>query len=101
MFVVYDKIDGHQGCAAGRHGARRRQFFPKQLQQIEAVGINNGPDGKPDTTDDLNLGIVDVKWSLEEYRRRSRTTTLRYVGTLDQNGPLHAQRGRTESEAHR
>ena len=28
--------------------------FPKQYQQFEAVAYNNGPDGKPDTKDDLN-----------------------------------------------
>ena len=60
--------------------------FPKQLQQFEAVGINNGPDGKPDTADDLNLGIVDVKWSLEEYTATFGDDDLQFVGALDQNG---------------
>jgi quinohemoprotein amine dehydrogenase len=60
--------------------------FPKQVQQFEAVGINNGPDGKPDTADDLNLGIVPVKWSLEEYTATFGDDDLQFVGTLDQTG---------------
>jgi len=60
--------------------------FPKQLQQFEADGVNNGPDGKPDTADDLDLGIVDVKWSLEEYTATFGDDDLQYVGTLDQTG---------------
>ena len=54
--------------------------FPKQLQQFEAVGISNGPDGKPDTADDLNLGIVNVKWSLEEYTATFGDDDLQFVG---------------------
>jgi len=60
--------------------------FPKQFQQFEAVGINNGPDGKPDTADDLNLGIVDVKWSVEEYPATWGDDDIQWVGSLDQNG---------------
>jgi quinohemoprotein amine dehydrogenase len=40
--------------------------FPKQFQQFEAVAFANGPDGKPDTKDDVNLGLVDPSWSIEE-----------------------------------
>jgi quinohemoprotein amine dehydrogenase len=60
--------------------------FPKQLQQFEAVGINNGPDGKPDTPDDLSLGPITVKWSLEEYPATFNDDDTQYVGVLDQNG---------------
>src|SRR5262249_1802771 len=41
--------------------------FPKQFQQFEAVAFANGPDGKPDTKDDIDLGLVDPAWSIEEY----------------------------------
>jgi quinohemoprotein amine dehydrogenase len=60
--------------------------FPKQLQQFEAVGINFGSDGKPDTADDLDLGIVNVKWSLEEYPATFGDDDVQFVGALDQNG---------------
>jgi quinohemoprotein amine dehydrogenase len=60
--------------------------FPKQLQQFEAVAFNNGLDGKADTPDDLNLGIVEVKWSLEEYTATFGDDDVQFVGTLDANG---------------
>ena len=41
--------------------------FPKRYQQFEAIAYHNGPDHKPATKDDLELGMVDVAWSLEEY----------------------------------
>ena len=61
-------------------------MFPKQLQQFEAVAIASGPDGKPGTPDDLQLGTVPVKWSLEEYTATFGDDDLKFVGTLDQTG---------------
>jgi quinohemoprotein amine dehydrogenase len=57
--------------------------FPKQLQQFEAVAYQNGPDGKPNTKDDLSLGMVDVAWKLEEYTATFGDDDLAFVGTLD------------------
>jgi quinohemoprotein amine dehydrogenase len=60
--------------------------FPKQLQQFEAVAFHNGADGKPGTADDLNLGLVDVKWSLEEYTATFGDDDLQFVGAIDDKG---------------
>jgi quinohemoprotein amine dehydrogenase len=60
--------------------------FPKQYQQFEAVAYNNGADGKPDTKDDLDLGIVDVAWSLEEYTATFGDDDKEFVGTVDASG---------------
>jgi quinohemoprotein amine dehydrogenase len=57
--------------------------FPKGLARFEAVGFHNGRDGKPDTKDDIALGIVDAKWSLEEYSAVLNDEDLKYVGTID------------------
>jgi quinohemoprotein amine dehydrogenase len=84
--VVYDKIDGVKVLPQAGMARVGGNVFPKQLQQFEAVGINNGPDGKPDTADDLNLGAVTVKWSLEEYPATFGDDDLAFVGALDQNG---------------
>lgn len=84
--VVYDKIDGIKVLPQAGMARVGGNVFPKQFQQFEAVGINNGPDGKPDTADDLHLGLVTVKWSLEEYTAVFGDDDLEYVGTLDQNG---------------
>src|SRR3954471_16147976 len=84
--VVYDKIDGIKVLPQAGMARVGGNVFPKQLQQFEAVGTNNGPDGKPDTADDLNLGFIDVKWSLEEYTATFGDDDLAYVGSLDQAG---------------
>ncbi len=84
--VVYDRIDGLKVNPAAGMARVGGNVFPKQLQQFEAVGINNGLDGKSGTADDLNLGIVSVKWSLEEYPATFGDDDVQFVGTLDQNG---------------
>jgi quinohemoprotein amine dehydrogenase len=84
--VVYDKIDGIKVLPQAGMARVGGNVFPKQLQQFEAVGINNGPDGKPDTADDLNLGLVTVKWSVEEYTATFGDDDAQFVGTLDANG---------------
>jgi len=84
--VVYDKIDGLKVNPAAGMARVGGNVFPKQFQQFEAVGINYGLDGKPDTADDLDLGIVNVKWSLEEYPATFGDDDVQFVGTLDQNG---------------
>jgi quinohemoprotein amine dehydrogenase len=84
--VVYDKIDGIKVLPQAGMARVGGGVFPKQLQQFEAVAMNNGPDGKPDTADDLNLGIVTAKWSLEEYTATFGDDDIQFVGSLDQNG---------------
>lgn len=60
--------------------------FPKQYQQFEAVAYHHGPDGKPDTADDLEIGVVDATWALEEYTATFDDDDLQFVGTLSRDG---------------
>ena len=57
--------------------------FPKALAQFEAWGYSNGPDGRTDTGDDIELGLVDVTWSMEEYAATYDDDDIKFVGTLD------------------
>lgn len=84
--VVYDKVDSLKVMPQAGMARVGGAVFPKQLQQFDAVGIHNGLDGKPDTADDLTLGPMAVKWSLEEYTATFGDDDLQYVGALDQNG---------------
>jgi quinohemoprotein amine dehydrogenase len=84
--VVYDKIDGIKVVPQAGMARVGGNVFPKQLQQFEAVGMHNGPDGKPGTPDDLDLGMVEVKWLVEEYTATFGDDDTQYVGALDQNG---------------
>ncbi|HEY7289220.1 MAG TPA: quinohemoprotein amine dehydrogenase subunit alpha [Vicinamibacterales bacterium] len=86
LLVVYDKIDGIKVLPESGLARVGGAVFPKQVQQFEAVGVNYGPDGKPDTADDLDLGFVNVSWSLEEYPTTFNDDDVQFVGTVDQNG---------------
>lgn len=84
--VVFDKVDAVKVVPQAGMARVGGAVFPKQLAQFEAVGINNGPDGKPGTDDDLNLGLVDVKWSIEEYTATFGDDDAQFVGAIDQHG---------------
>ncbi len=84
--VVYDKIDGIKVKPQAGMARLGGINFPKELQQFEAIAFSNGPDGKPDTKDDLALGPFDVTWSIEEYTATFDDDDKQYVGTLDDNG---------------
>jgi quinohemoprotein amine dehydrogenase len=62
--------------------------FPKQFQQFEAVAYANGPDGKPDTKDDVELGPVDASWGLEEYTATYDDDDKEFVGAIDASSGL-------------
>ena len=84
--VVYDRLDGIKVVPQAGMARVGGAVFPKQLQQFEAVGVHNGPDGKPGTSDDLDLGMVAVKWSVEEYTATFGDDDMQFVGAIDQNG---------------
>jgi quinohemoprotein amine dehydrogenase len=84
--VVYDKIDGLKVVPQAGMARVGGNVFPKQLQQFEAIGISSGPDGKLGTADDLELGLVPVKWSLEEYTATFGDDDVQYVGAVDERG---------------
>lgn len=84
--VVYDKIDAIKVTPRAGMARVGGINFPKQLQQFEAIAYHNGADGKPDTKDDLNLGAVNVTWSIEEYPAVLGDNDRDYVGSIDDGG---------------
>ena len=60
--------------------------LPKQFQQFEARAYHHGPDGEPQTDDDLDLGLADVDWSVEEYAATYGDDDIAFVGSLDDRG---------------
>lgn len=84
--AVYDMIDGLKVLPAWGMARVGANVFPKQLQQFEAVGLNNGADRKAGTADDLTLGMVDVTWRLEEYSATFADDDIQFVGSLDARG---------------
>ena len=84
--VVYEQVDSIRVSPEWGMARLGGEVAPKQLAQFEAFGTSNGPDGEPGTADDLDLGVVEVDWSLEEYSATFNDEDLEYVGTLDDNG---------------
>jgi quinohemoprotein amine dehydrogenase len=86
LLVVYDKVDAVR--VLPRTGMARLGgiVHPKQYQQFEAIAYHNGPDGRAGTDDDLPLGMVDAKWSLEEYSATYVEDDIKYVGTISADG---------------
>ena len=60
--------------------------FPKGYMQFEAIAWNRGPDGKPQTADDLNLGPIDATWKVEEFPTTYDDDDKDFVGTLSPTG---------------
>jgi quinohemoprotein amine dehydrogenase len=59
---------------------------PKAYVQFEAIGYTRGVDGRPNTNDDVGLGPVPVKWSIEEFIARYKDDDKEFVGSIDSNG---------------
>jgi quinohemoprotein amine dehydrogenase len=84
--VVYNQINRIKVTPLAGLARVGGVVFPKQLQQFDAIAYYNGPDGRPDTDDDLEIGRVDVKWSLEEYATTYNDDDIKFVGTLSPTG---------------
>ena len=84
--VLHDGVDRltvtPQTGMARTGGAR----FPKGYQAFDAIGWDDGPDGRPGTDDDLRLGRVDVTWHLEEYAATYGDDDIDFVGTILPDG---------------
>ncbi len=87
LLALYDKVDyirvlPERGMA--RLGGSGK--MPKQFQQFEAVAFNRGPDGVEGTADDVEIGPVQARWSIEEYFSSYFDDDKDFVGSIDQNG---------------
>ena len=84
--AIYDKIDYIKvsyDTAMARLGGGTH---PKGYQQFEAIAYHRGLDGKPNTADDIALGPVPAKWSVEEFIARYDDDDKDFVGTLTPSG---------------
>lgn len=84
--AVYDRIDYIKvtpDSALSRLGSEKH---PKGYQQFEAIGYQRGVDGKINTADDVELGPVDVKWSMEEFYSVDNDDDREFVGSLSATG---------------
>jgi quinohemoprotein amine dehydrogenase len=84
--AIYDRIDYVKvvpDSALARLGSERH---PKGFQQFDAVAYQRGADGKPHTADDVELGPIDVTWSVEEFFSVYGDDDREFVGSLSPTG---------------
>ena len=81
---MYDKVDFIKVAPAWNMARVGGAVFPKMLAQFEAWGYSSGADGKPDSPDDIELGLVDAAWSMEEYAATYNDDDIKFVGTLNE-----------------
>jgi len=84
--AVYDKaayIEVTPDANISRLGGVR---YPKEYAQFEAVAYAAGPDGKAHTDDDVPLGMVPVRWAMEEFLSTPEDDDIKFVGSLDDAG---------------
>jgi quinohemoprotein amine dehydrogenase len=86
VIVVYDRMDGIKVTPQAGMARLGGAAFPIRSEQFEARGVSNGPDGKPGNTDDLDLGPVEARWSLEEYTATFKDDDIKFVGELGPGG---------------
>ena len=87
--AVYDKIDYIKvlpEASIARLGGDAKSSHPRGYQQLEAVAYQRGADDKPHTSDDVELGPIDVNWSVEEFYASFGDDDKEFVGTMDNHG---------------
>lgn len=83
---VYDKIayiEVAPEVSVSRLGGLK---YPKEYAQFEAIAWAAGPDGKPQTDDDVYVGAVPARWTMEEFTATPNDDDTKFVGTLNDGG---------------
>jgi quinohemoprotein amine dehydrogenase len=85
-FAVYDHISYIKVLPDASFARLGGTIAAKQYAQFEAVAFADGPDGQPDTDDDLALGPVTASWSLEEFISGPNDDDVKFVGKINDAG---------------
>lgn len=80
--IDYIKVDPPYGVARMGDVAAMQ----KVSTQYSAYAYSNGPDGKPDTKDDLKLMPLQATWSILPYPEDANADYLKFVGSMNENG---------------
>ena len=83
--AVYDRIDYLKVTPESCLAAFGDQTRPRGYQQFVAIGYQRGADGKRHTGDDVELGPIDVTWSLKVFYSLEGASSD-FVGTMSPTG---------------
>ena len=84
--AIYDRIDYIKVTPDSALAHLGSEKHPKGYQQFEAVAYQRGADGKLHTADDVELGPIDVNWSVEEFYSVYGDDDKEFVGSLSNAG---------------
>jgi quinohemoprotein amine dehydrogenase len=82
-YAVYDHIDFLKVTPTTSIAHLGGAPHPKGYVQFETIAFSNGPDGKPNTGDDINLGPVSATYKLEEFVASYGDDDTEFVGSVD------------------
>lgn len=85
---VFDEVHSIQVNPAWGMARIGGTVHPKGHVQFEARAYHDGADGATGTDDDVDLGMVDAAWSLEEYSATLHDDDIEFVGTIDRSNGL-------------
>jgi quinohemoprotein amine dehydrogenase len=83
--AVYDHIDYIKVMPESSMAAFGDETRSRGYEQFEALGYLNGADGKRHTSDDVELGPVDVTWSMRVFYENDSANTDS-VGSVNATG---------------
>lgn len=84
--AVYDKVAYVKVMPDASMARLGGTITAKQFAQFEAIAYAAGPDGKPQTADDIPLGPISARWSMEEFVSTPGDDDIKYVGKLNDSG---------------
>lgn len=84
--AVYDKIAYITVSPDASMSRLGGTITAKQYSQLEALAYAAGPDGEKNTDDDVLLGPVQARWSIEEFYSTPDDDDVKYVGSVNDSG---------------
>jgi quinohemoprotein amine dehydrogenase len=84
--AVYDRVDYLVVTPESTIARLGSDVHPKGYQQFEAIGYQRGADGKPHTADDVDLGVIDATFSVQEFLAVYGDDDKEFIGSLSSNG---------------
>lgn len=80
--AIYDRVDYIKVTPDTSLARLGSETHPKGYQQFDAIGYQRGADGKNHTADDVELGPIEVDWSVEEFMAVYGDDDKAFVGNL-------------------
>jgi len=84
--AIYDRVDYVKVSPDSAVASFSDSAHAKGYLQFESIGYQRGPDGIMHTADDLELGPIDVTWSLQLFHAPEDSGAAVRVGTLNAAG---------------